>query len=121
MCIRPSRARSNPTLPDVGMMTTRKLQVPRQKVTGETRPTPLTPFLRACCFARNVKRAGKTAVVVGPLLTLINQPDLVWRFLHGDMPPLIPGLRIGLTFAVPFLVSLYSSAMADAVTIKASE
>ncbi len=70
-------------------------------------------FFSACRSAANLVRAVRTALVVGPLLVLINQTQLVWRLLHGEMPPAIAILRIGLTFAVPLLVSLYSSAMAD--------
>lgn len=49
-------------------------------------------------------RAARTGLVVGTVLTLIN---------HGGAlagRPLNPGLlaRIGLTYAVPFLVSLYA-------------
>jgi len=51
-----------------------------------------------------VGRAVRTAVVVGTVLTLINQGGALLS------RPLTPGLlaRIGLTYAVPFLVSLYA-------------
>jgi hypothetical protein len=50
---------------------------------------------------RNLKRALKTVIIVGPLLVVINQTLAV------------AVLRISLTLLVPFGVSLYSSAMAD--------
>jgi hypothetical protein len=44
---------------------------------------------------------------------LINQTQLIARLVHGEVLPAIAAVRICLTLAVPFLVSLYSSAMAD--------
>ena len=64
-------------------------------------------------MSNNVKRALRTALVVGPILALINQTPLLWQMLHGQSVPLLGLLRIALTFAVPFLVSLYSATMAD--------
>ena len=61
----------------------------------------------------NVRRALATAMVVGPLLTVINQTALVARLLHGQGIPAAGAARIALTFVVPFAVSLYSSTMAD--------
>jgi hypothetical protein len=58
-------------------------------------------FLANFSSPRNLKRALKTAIVVGPLLVIVNQTLA------------IAVLRISLTFLVPFGVSLYSSAMAD--------
>ncbi len=82
-------------------------------------PTPerLREFLRGCRASRNLRRAGKTALVVGPLLAMINQTQAVWHMLHGEMLPPIAAMRICLTFAVPFLVSLYSSAMAESAPV----
>lgn len=54
-----------------------------------------------------------TSLVVGPLLVLINQTTLVRRAFHAVAPSPSQIFRVGLTFLVPFLVSLYSSAMAD--------
>lgn len=73
----------------------------------------LQGFLRGCRSSRNLTRAGKTALIVGPLLVLINQTQLIARLVHGEVLPAIAAVRICLTLAVPFLVSLYSSAMAD--------
>lgn len=71
------------------------------------------PFLQACRSPSNLRRATKTALVVGPILALINQTPLLWPLLQGEMLPSIAVLRILLTFVVPFVVSLCSSAMAD--------
>ncbi len=49
-------------------------------------------------------RALKISLIVGTLLTIINQGDMV---LAGMMPPL---WKIILTYMVPFCVSSYSSA-----------
>lgn len=51
--------------------------------------------------AHVLKKAVKTALVVGTILTLINQ----WSAIFGDAPlKLIP---LGLTFCVPFCVYLW--------------
>jgi|GEM_PF-2535676 len=64
-------------------------------------------------MSSNVKRALTTACIVGPILAIINQTPLLWQLLQGHSVPLVGLLRISLTFAVPFLVSLYSATMAD--------
>jgi cation transporter-like permease len=61
----------------------------------------------------NLVRAVKMAFVIGPVLTLINQTWIVERLLSGQTIPAVALLRVALTFAVPFAVSLYSSTMAD--------
>jgi hypothetical protein len=60
-------------------------------------------FLRA-----TVLRAVKVAAIVGSILTLINQHDVLWR---GDFS-LHLLLKILLTFTVPYSVSSFSSARA---------
>ncbi len=70
-------------------------------------------FLVNFSSPRNLRRALKTAIVVGPLLVAINQTELLWRLVHGEMVLAVAVLRISLTFLVPFGVSLYLSAMAD--------
>jgi hypothetical protein len=60
-------------------------------------------FLRA-----TVRRAVKVAAVVGSILTLINQHDVLWR---GEFS-LHLFLKILLTFTVPYSVSSFSSARA---------
>ena len=55
-----------------------------------------------------VKRALKVAGIVGPILTVINQYDLL---LNLDFSPRL-GFKTVLTFLVPYSVSSYSSARA---------
>ncbi len=55
-----------------------------------------------------VWRALKVAGIVGPLLTAINQYDLLWNL---DFSPELY-CKIALTFLVPYSVSSYSSATA---------
>jgi hypothetical protein len=52
-----------------------------------------------------VRRAVRVALVVGTLLFIINQADIV---LRGDLSSGV-ALKIGLTFLVPFSVSTYSA------------
>ncbi len=66
--------------------------------------------------SRNVRRAIKTALVVGPILTLINQTPALMQLGGGKSISLITAVRIALTFVVPFAVSLYSSTMANRAT-----
>ena len=55
-----------------------------------------------------VVRACKVAAIVGPILTAINQYDVL---LHGNLSlPLF--MKILLTFLVPYSVSSFSSARA---------
>jgi hypothetical protein len=53
-------------------------------------------------------RAIKVAVIVGPILTVINQGDVL---LSGQYSPRV-FLKILLTFLVPYSVSSFSSARA---------
>lgn len=55
-----------------------------------------------------VRRALKVAGIVGPILTVINQYDLL---LNLDFSARL-GFKIALTFLVPYSVSSYSSARA---------
>jgi len=61
----------------------------------------------------NFNRALTTALLVGPILTVINQTPLLGQLLRGEAVPAAGIIRIALTFLVPFLVSFYSSTMAD--------
>jgi len=65
----------------------------------------LRAWVRAAGNRAIVGRALITAVVVGTLLTAINQGDAL---LGGRLEPDM-AWRIGLTFVVPFFVSLVSS------------
>ena len=60
----------------------------------------------------NLRRATITSLVVGPVLTLINQTPVLAALMRGNEVPRIAFLRIALTFVVPFVVSLTSAAMA---------
>jgi hypothetical protein len=54
-----------------------------------------------------VVRAVKVAAIVGPILTVINQGDVL---LSGEYSPRV-FLKIILTFLVPYGVSSFSSAL----------
>ena len=58
---------------------------------------------------RTVLRAVKVAAIVGPILTLINQYDVL---LNGNYSARVIG-KIVLTFLVPYCVSSFSSARAE--------
>jgi len=58
---------------------------------------------------RTVLRAVKVAAIVGPILTVINQYDLL---LSGNYSARVIG-KIVLTFLVPYCVSSFSSARAE--------
>ena len=64
--------------------------------------------LRNWFLPATVKRAVGVAAVVGPVLTVINQPEAL---LALEFPPRVL-LKIALTFLVPYSVSSYSSAQA---------
>ncbi len=61
-------------------------------------------FWQAILDRRIILRGLKVAAVIGTLLTLINQADLM---LAGYWPPV---WKLLLTYAVPFGVSTYSAA-----------
>lgn len=65
-----------------------------------------TSFLSRWFERSNVLRAIKVAIIVGTVLTLINQGDQIWV---GDVPPI---WKIALTYLVPYLVSSYAGAKA---------
>lgn len=70
--------------------------------------SPLRRFVHYWFLRATVLRATKVACVVGPILTMINQYDVL---LHGEFS-LRLFLKILLTFAVPYSVSSFSSARA---------
>ena len=72
----------------------------------------MPPFAEGLKQPANVRRATITSLVVGPVLTLINQTPVLAAVVRGEDVPRIAFLRIALTFVVPFVVSLTSSAMA---------
>lgn len=65
-------------------------------------------FLHHWFRRETVLRALKVAGIVGPLLTVINQHDVLWRMEFS--PHLFA--KIFLTFLVPYSVSSFSSARA---------
>lgn len=73
----------------------------------------MASFLIRCRAPENLRRALITALIVGPILTVINQTAVVSLLFSGHPIPPVASLRIALTFAVPFIVSLTSSALAD--------
>ena len=66
----------------------------------------MTDFLILCCTKSIVKRACKTALIVGVILIAINHGDAL---LHGQLDA-NRLLKIGLTVLVPYTVSTVSSA-----------
>ncbi len=65
-------------------------------------------FLKNFFRRETVVRAIKVAVIVGPILIIINHHDALLSLeLHRHMY-----LKIALTFLVPYCVSAYSSASA---------
>ncbi len=69
-------------------------------------PTPaLRCWLHAAFYGPVFRRALQVALVVGTILFIINQLDVV---LSGMVTPLVV-LKIVLTYLVPFLVSTYSA------------
>jgi hypothetical protein len=70
--------------------------------------SPVVRFLRVCVRRSVVRRAIAVMLVVGPILTLINQGDVIAA--RAFSPRFF--LKLGLTFLVPYSVSTYSSAMA---------
>lgn len=55
---------------------------------------------------RSVIRHIKTALIVGVILNLINQQNLIWGFEWHELEI----SKMALTFFVPFGVSVYSAA-----------
>lgn len=65
-------------------------------------------FLRRCCYRTTLIRGIKVALIVGPILTAINQFDVIAdRDFGGTF-----FLKLALTFTVPFCVSVSSSTLA---------
>jgi hypothetical protein len=60
-----------------------------------------------------VRRAGRVALLVGTVLFVINQSDVV---LRGDTTALVVA-KIGLTYLVPFSVSTYSALAANRLRV----
>lgn len=66
--------------------------------------TPVAGWRTALVVCRNpstLRRTVRIALVVGTVLTIINQLDVI---VGGDAT-LLTGVKIGLNFCVPFIVS----------------
>jgi hypothetical protein len=78
------------------------LYLPRVSVVvGTTPPTAWRAALVVCRNPSTLRSTVTIALVVGTVLTIINQLDVIIR---GDATWLT-GLKIGLNFCVPFIVS----------------
>ncbi len=88
----------------------RKLEVIPVQESGERKAlaSSLRRFVHYWFLRETVRRAVKIACIVGPVLTTINQYDVI---LRGEFS-LRLFLKILLTFAVPYSVSSFSSARA---------
>ena len=65
------------------------------------RPGPLAEALRICLMREHLRRTVVIALVVGTILTLINQADVI---IAGDAST-ATWIKAGLNFCVPFVVS----------------
>ena len=74
-----------------------------------------TLVLKYAIAGSTVKRAFKVAIVVGPVLTLINHAPAIVTLNFGSRFV----LQTVLTFCVPYLVSTYSSAMTEFANARA--
>ena len=75
---------------------------------GSGRAVSLRRFVHHLFRRETVVRAAKVAAIVGPILTVINQYDVL---LSLDFSLRLMA-KIGLTFLVPYSVSSFSSARA---------
>jgi len=80
-------------------------RIARFRFAGAGAVPALRCWRHAVFYGPVVRRALKVATVVGTILFLINQLDVV---LSGEVTPLVV-LRVVLTYLTPFLVSLYSA------------
>lgn len=67
-----------------------------------------TIFKKLSITRESVKRAIRVAMIVGIILNLINNPQLLSLSFSG-----LNSYKVILTFLVPFCVSLYSSILAS--------
>jgi hypothetical protein len=65
-------------------------------------------FLRYCLLPQTIRRAAGVAIIVAPLLVVINHAEAI---LELDLTPRLL-VKIALTFLVPYAVSSCSSALA---------
>ncbi len=62
---------------------------------------PIAAAMRYCCRPRHLRRTLTIAVVVGVILTAINQLDVI---LGGEATA-VTAVKAGMNFVVPFIVS----------------
>ena len=62
---------------------------------------PIAVAVRYCCRPRHLRRTLTIAVVVGVILTAINQLDVI---LGGEATA-VTAVKAGMNFVVPFIVS----------------
>lgn len=76
--------------------------LPMSQGVNHTAAPPLSQLI----FGDNTpKKAFRTALVVGTILTVVNHGDVI---LAGGMPP---PLKIALTYAVPYCVTTWGAIM----------
>jgi hypothetical protein len=63
--------------------------------------TRIAVAVEICCARPTLRRTTRIALVVGLVLTAINEGD---SFLHGDVSA-ATGIKMALNFVVPFVVS----------------
>jgi hypothetical protein len=68
---------------------------------GSARVAGIREALRVCARPEHLRRTVRIALVVGTILTLINQADVI---LGGDATGLT-AIKVGLNYCVPFVVS----------------
>ena len=71
-------------------------------------------FFEAAARRTVLVGGAKVALVVGPILTAINQGDVI---MAGQAPDF---LKVALTFMVPFCVSVYSAARFSRIAARAA-
>ena len=71
------------------------------RVSGPANPQGVAGVLRYCATPRNLRRTISIALLVGVLLTAINQGSVI---LAGHVDTMT-WIRCGLNFLIPFLVS----------------
>lgn len=69
-------------------------------------------FLRLACSGGTPRHALVAGFIIGTLLTLINQGDLVWA---GEMPNLV---KVVLTYLVPYCVTTYGAVTAKRAALR---
>lgn len=74
---------------------------------AKTHGNKIRAALRLAANGKTIFRASRLALVVGPILVLINQGDAVFSGVQPDW------LKVALTFVVPYCVSTWTSVAKD--------